>query len=425
MYRHFKSLEAAEAFGAEAKKKINHANFRAKSIKADGEGDDEVVKMSGYASTKDRDRYGDIVEPKAFKKTMKAYMTNPMLLLQHNMDKQIGVVTAYEIDDNGLLIDADVKYTAGDPELFDKITNGDLKGFSIGFRIRELEFVEEEIDGEARWTLYILELELLEISVVTIPANPFTLAKSLAGMIETLGKEFDAAAAEEAEPAEEAEAADPADPETPADPAEEPEESEEPEDPDAEEDEDPENPEDDPETPEDPEKDADVETPEDTPENPEIDTEDPADIIDESPTEEPENPEEDKGSDDDEEPTDPETPENEEEDPEADPADPDGEPEEEKSAAFTLKAVENIVKGHTEQMEKTHKKEIASLKKEHEKKLKEAVDQLEQNTIKAMEGMFEMIREGSKSTGELAKAMANLGSGKGFIYTQPEKKSKT
>ena len=201
----FKSLESAENAGAEMKTEILHANFRAKSIKSVGEGEDEVIKISWYASTKDRDRYGDVVDPKAFKNTMETYMTNPMLLLQHNMDKQIWVITDYKIDKTGLKIDGEVKYTAWDPELFDKITNGDLKWFSIWFRIRELEFIEEEINGEECWTLHILELELLEISVVTIPANPYTLMKSIDDMLGKLAPQDNIAKDTESEKTTESE----------------------------------------------------------------------------------------------------------------------------------------------------------------------------------------------------------------------------
>jgi len=42
----FKSLESAENAGAEMKTEILHANFRAKSIKSVGEGEDEVIKIS-------------------------------------------------------------------------------------------------------------------------------------------------------------------------------------------------------------------------------------------------------------------------------------------------------------------------------------------------------------------------------------------
>lgn len=179
MKRVFKSYNQAMEVGEAMKKEIWFVNFRAKSIKEVWINDQKKIEIEWYASTKDKDRYGDVVEPGAFTKTMATYMENPMLLLQHDPSKQIWVVTGYSIDTTWLYIQWDVKYTAGDDELFDKITNGDLKWFSIWFRIKELELLEEIENGQTIWTWIIKELELLEISVVTIPANPYTLMKSL------------------------------------------------------------------------------------------------------------------------------------------------------------------------------------------------------------------------------------------------------
>lgn len=93
-------------------KLIKEKNFfqilREKKSVKDFEEDGAVkgIEIEGYASTKDKDRGHDIVDPQAFKSALDLYMTNPIVLLQHNMEKPIGVVTEAKIDDNGLYVKA-------------------------------------------------------------------------------------------------------------------------------------------------------------------------------------------------------------------------------------------------------------------------------------------------------------------------------
>lgn len=77
-----------------------------KSVKDFEEEGVSGIEIEGYASTKDKDRGHDIIDPQAFKNALDLYMTNPIVLLQHNMEKPIGVVTEAKIDDNGLYVKA-------------------------------------------------------------------------------------------------------------------------------------------------------------------------------------------------------------------------------------------------------------------------------------------------------------------------------
>ena len=52
--------------------------------------EDGKLFISGYANTIDKDRYGDVVLPSAFK--MENYEKNPIVLLQHDHSKPIGTV---------------------------------------------------------------------------------------------------------------------------------------------------------------------------------------------------------------------------------------------------------------------------------------------------------------------------------------------
>lgn len=59
--------------------------------------EDGKVKIKGFASTPDLDRYDDIVQPTAFAEAMSTYMKNPVVLLGHDTDKPIGTVTEYNL----------------------------------------------------------------------------------------------------------------------------------------------------------------------------------------------------------------------------------------------------------------------------------------------------------------------------------------
>ena len=185
----------------QSKKEINHFNFTFKGfkVKADeGAEAGKVIEIEGYASTKDVDRYGDVVEPKAFDETIDLFMTNPVMFLFLTTSLYgIGDFTELKTDSKGLYVKGDVKYTAGDTELFEKIENGSLKGFSIGFKVLEAELqAVEDAEGNIVDFLFIInKLDLVEISVCNVPANPYTLMKSLENLctksFETVIKELD------------------------------------------------------------------------------------------------------------------------------------------------------------------------------------------------------------------------------------------
>ena len=147
------------------------------------------VEIEGYASTKDKDRGKDIVEPTAFKNALDLYMTNPVVLLQHDTDKPIGLVTQATIDSKGLYIKA--RITEDTDGVFSKLKNKVLRAFSIGYRIKDYEEKEVRDDqGDITgWEFIIKDLELYEISIVSIPMNPYALTKSMSNCFEVETKE--------------------------------------------------------------------------------------------------------------------------------------------------------------------------------------------------------------------------------------------
>ena len=153
-----------------------------KSVKDFEEEGVSGIEIEWYASTKDKDRGHDIVDPQAFKNALDLYMTNPIVLLQHNMEKPIGVVTEATIDENGLYIKA--RITQDVDWVISAIKNGVLRAFSIGYKILDSEFLEEQTTDGRDYANIIKDLSLFEISVVSVPMNAYSLMKSIGDCFE-------------------------------------------------------------------------------------------------------------------------------------------------------------------------------------------------------------------------------------------------
>jgi len=146
-------------------------------------GDDKKCRIKGYASTfGNTDRYGDIISPVAFDASIKEYMTNPVLLINHdnNTKAVLGHVEVLKIDEKGLYIEAVLTEAPDNASDIIKIKEGSLKAFSIGGYFDYIENV-------------ITKVRLYEISVVAIPANQAALfeVKSLEILTAELKKGVD------------------------------------------------------------------------------------------------------------------------------------------------------------------------------------------------------------------------------------------
>jgi HK97 family phage prohead protease/HK97 family phage major capsid protein len=137
----------------------------------------EELTIKGYASTNDVDRHGDIVPASVWEKGIKNYLNNPVILAYHNHSAPIGRMTEHTVDEKGLLVKARISSAAGD--VYNLVKDGVLTAFSIGFRIVDAEY------NSALELFVVKELELHEISVVSVPANQNTLF--------SLSKAFDTA----------------------------------------------------------------------------------------------------------------------------------------------------------------------------------------------------------------------------------------
>lgn len=128
------------------------------------------LRIAGYANTVDRDRVGDIILASAWVNGIENYRMNPILLFQHDPKNPIGRVNKITVDKKGIFIEATVSQAAEKiHQTQSLIKDGVLKSFSVGFRP-----IEQKYDNAADSTI-ITKVELLEVSVVSIPANQTSL----------------------------------------------------------------------------------------------------------------------------------------------------------------------------------------------------------------------------------------------------------
>lgn len=163
------------------------------------EGDDEGT-FTGYGAVFGNvDSYGDVIQKGAFKDTLRDIKKTgqwPAMLLQHGGFSAedmtpIGIWTEMKEDDKGLLVTGKLAPTQRGQEvraLMKMDPRPAINGLSIGYRAKE--FVIGTKPGEPRRTLK--KVDLLEISVVTFPAN------TLAQVDSVKTNEFDPTAWEKA-----------------------------------------------------------------------------------------------------------------------------------------------------------------------------------------------------------------------------------
>ena len=158
-------------------KKLDKLLYLSSKFTASTESDDSIF-IEGYASTVDRDRQGDVIPMKAWNEGLHNYLKNPIILAYHNHQMPIGKMVEHKVTDQGLWIRAQIPSEVGD--VYKLIKKGILSAFSVGFRVRDADY------DHTTETFLVKDLELHEISVVSVPANQNTLF--------SLAKAFDTAA---------------------------------------------------------------------------------------------------------------------------------------------------------------------------------------------------------------------------------------
>lgn len=143
-----------------------HKNF---AFKADSVADDGT--FTGYGSVFGNvDSYGEIVEPGAFSKSLKAIRDSgdPLpMLWNHKSDEPIGGYTSLEEDARGLKVSGFIMIgeVARAREVHALMKRRVVKGLSIGYYTINSSYNEKTSIRS------LIELDLREVSPVTFPAN--------------------------------------------------------------------------------------------------------------------------------------------------------------------------------------------------------------------------------------------------------------
>ena len=146
--------------------------FETKSVKKGT----KALKIAGYANTTAKDRAGDIVTAEAWAKGVENFRKNPVMLFQHKHDCPIGRIDKITVDKKGIFVEGAVSEAAEKTHgVQTLIRDGALKSFSVGFRVKDGKYNREDD------SMMITDVELLEISVVSVPCNQdslFSIRKS-------------------------------------------------------------------------------------------------------------------------------------------------------------------------------------------------------------------------------------------------------
>jgi HK97 family phage prohead protease len=129
--------------------------------------------VSFVASTSSADRYGDVINQGGW--DLDKYRANPVILLNHNANALPIGKGSVDVVDGQLMVD--VEFDMDDPqakEVARKTKAGFLNAVSVGFNPIDSTpraMLEKSHPAHGQSGQYFDKAELLEISIVTIPAN--------------------------------------------------------------------------------------------------------------------------------------------------------------------------------------------------------------------------------------------------------------
>ena len=129
--------------------------------------------VSFIASTASPDRYGDVINQKGW--SLAKYRKNPVILLNHNANQLPIGRGEVDVIDGKLMVD--IEFDVEDPigaEVARKTKDGFMSAVSVGFNPIEStprSMLSKDNPYYASRGEYFERAELLEISIVTIPAN--------------------------------------------------------------------------------------------------------------------------------------------------------------------------------------------------------------------------------------------------------------
>ena len=158
-------------------------SFEIKDADPDPSDDDDPNKRDififGTANANIVDRMEERLEPQGLQ--LDDFMANPVLLAYHDHSKPVGRVNELDIQNDGIKFTANVGNPKKGPltdlqkEIRSLVSQGILKAVSVGFIPKKIKAPEYSDDGELVKELVIEQWEIIELSIVSVPANQASL----------------------------------------------------------------------------------------------------------------------------------------------------------------------------------------------------------------------------------------------------------
>ena len=141
-------------------------------VKAEGLAEGVLLHIKAYGlAFGNIDRVLDIILPGACDKWLASEDAEMMALCwQHDRATVIGKITDKGVDDYGMWFEADILPTTAGKDAAILLKSGAVTRFSIGYRINKYRY--EKRDGYDYDIRVLEEIEVYEVSPVTVPANP-------------------------------------------------------------------------------------------------------------------------------------------------------------------------------------------------------------------------------------------------------------
>jgi uncharacterized protein len=135
------------------------------------------MRFAGYAAIFDRpDRGGDVVRPGAFARSLRRGVRAVPLLWQHDSARPVGRIEYLKEDRRGLRVIARLSDGQAGREAAAQLKLGKVAGLSFGYRVRRAS--GDKKDPGLR---ELADVELVEISLVTLPMQPQARVHALDG----------------------------------------------------------------------------------------------------------------------------------------------------------------------------------------------------------------------------------------------------
>ena len=147
--------------------------------------DTENRRIRFVCSTRNIDRYGEIVEPEAFRASLDTFRANPVFMAGHvyvapsGKPTSIGHWPEIGITSDGL--EGVAEFMADDElaeDYWKRYSRGVQKAVSVGFIVHAWRMEDREVEGQRQRVRVFTDVELIEVSAVAIPANRQSLVRA-------------------------------------------------------------------------------------------------------------------------------------------------------------------------------------------------------------------------------------------------------